>query len=56
MKDFYDLWVLLRKGMFDSEILKEAIQATLKNRNTAYVEDHPVFKLVYLLAKMGIKE
>lgn len=44
MKDFYDLWVLLRKGKFDSAILKEAIWATFKNRNTVYVEDHPVFK------------
>lgn len=44
MKDFYDLWVLLKKDRYDSEILKEAIRATFTNRNTAYVEDHPVFK------------
>ena len=44
MKDFYDLWVLLKKDRHDSEILKEAIRATFTNRNTAYVEDHPVFK------------
>jgi predicted nucleotidyltransferase component of viral defense system len=34
MKDFYDLWVLMREFEFDGVLLKEAITATFKRRRT----------------------
>jgi hypothetical protein len=34
MKDFYDIWLLSRRFDFDGEILFEAIEKTLRNRNT----------------------
>ena len=43
MKDFYDLYTILREGKYDSEILSEAIDATFENRQTAYTDNHIVF-------------
>ena len=34
MKDFYDLWVLMREFNFDGELLKAAINATFNRRRT----------------------
>jgi hypothetical protein len=34
MKDFYDLWVLMREFEFDGALLKEAITATFNRRRT----------------------
>jgi hypothetical protein len=34
MKDFYDLWVLMREFEFDGALLKEAMTATFKRRRT----------------------
>lgn len=43
MKDFYDLYTILHGGKYDSEILREAINATFKNRQTVYTDNHIVF-------------
>ena len=36
MKDYYDLYHLLSKEKYDSEILQEAIVHTFENRHTSY--------------------
>ena len=43
MKDFYDLYRILGDGNFDSGVLEDAVKNTFSNRNTAYVENHPLF-------------
>ena len=42
MKDYFDLWVLLRNATLDSAILEQAVQATFKRRGTALQTDTPV--------------
>jgi hypothetical protein len=42
MKDFYDLWVLVREFPFDGEILSRALSATFERRGTAIPADVPV--------------
>jgi len=34
LKDFYDLWVICRKGGLDRQLLQEAIKEVFKNRGT----------------------
>lgn len=43
MKDFYDVYRMLKKGDFDSENLELAINATFDTRFTRYSNDHPIF-------------
>ena len=43
MKDFYDIYTILISNKYDSEILKEAIISTFKQRNTFYTEYHSLF-------------
>lgn len=43
MKDFFDVYQILTRQDIDSEILGEAIEATFANRDTKYVENHPLF-------------
>jgi hypothetical protein len=43
MKDFYDIYILLKSNNYNNEILHEAIIATFKNRNTSFVVDHDLF-------------
>jgi hypothetical protein len=43
MKDFYDVYTLLEADDFDRNILKDAIIATFKNRNTPYTQNHSLF-------------
>ncbi len=42
MKDFYDLWILIRKFELDGKILMEAIKATFKRRKTGIPTDIPI--------------
>jgi len=44
MKDFYDLYRLLQPGKYDRNTLVEAIKATFKNRQTPYIDNHPLFQ------------
>jgi Nucleotidyl transferase AbiEii toxin, Type IV TA system len=41
MKDYFDLWVLLRNSNLDQAILEQAVQATFKRRETAMPKDIP---------------
>lgn len=43
MKDFYDVFVILKEGRCDRDTLCEAIKATFENRGTSYVDNHAVF-------------
>lgn len=42
MKDYFDLWVLLRDGDLDNKQLRRAIDVTLKRRNTPQLTSVPV--------------
>ena len=41
MKDYFDVWVLLRQGGFDPAVLAQAIHATCTRRGTALPEGWP---------------
>lgn len=43
MKDFYDVYMLLTSNSLKMDELGNAISATFANRNTPYVENHPLF-------------
>lgn len=43
MKDFYDVYQILKKGKINSENLELAISATFERRFTRYSEEHPIF-------------
>jgi predicted nucleotidyltransferase component of viral defense system len=43
MKDFYDVYVLLKNNNVCEDTLKEAIFQTFKHRNTTFVKDHELF-------------
>lgn len=43
MKDFFDVYQILTRQDIDPEILGEAIKATFANRDTKYVDNHPLF-------------
>ncbi len=42
MKDYFDLWVLLRNADLDHKILEQAVDATFKRRETTMPTDTPV--------------
>ena len=41
MKDYFDLWVLLRNADLQPAILEQAVEATFKRRNTAMPTEVP---------------
>ena len=43
MKDFYDVYTLLKENQINDENLRAAIVHTFKNRNTVFEESHPLF-------------
>ena len=43
MKDFYDLWLMLRCFNFDGAKLAEALKRTFKHRKTSLPKDKPLF-------------
>jgi len=43
MKDFFDVYQILTRQVIDPEILGEAIKATFANRDTKFIENHPLF-------------
>lgn len=43
MKDFFDVYQILTRQDIDPEVLGEAIKATFTNRDTKYIENHPLF-------------
>lgn len=44
MKDYYDLYRILKDGKFNSSVLQEAIIKTFQNRHTAYDADAMFFR------------
>lgn len=42
-KDFYDVYKILNNHPLDSNTLADAIRATFANRETGYMENHPLF-------------
>ena len=43
MKDFYDIYTIIKSDNYKISVLIEAIKSTFKNRNTSFVENHIVF-------------
>lgn len=43
MKDFLDVYDILKNRDIDKDILGKAIKATFENRNTPYIPNHPIF-------------
>ena len=43
MKDFFDVYGILKVGKLDKEVLTDAIKNTFRHRGTSYVENHPLF-------------
>lgn len=43
MKDFFDVFCILNDGNLREDVLEEAIINTFRNRNTFYIEQHPLF-------------
>jgi predicted nucleotidyltransferase component of viral defense system len=43
MKDFYDVYQLLSKHLFDAEVLQMAVKQTFENRKTVLKRNHPLF-------------
>ena len=44
MKDYYDLYTILRNEKVETNILQEAIMRTFENRHTAYDADTMFFR------------
>jgi predicted nucleotidyltransferase component of viral defense system len=42
MKDYFDIWVILRESELDLEVLRSAVSATIKRRNTMMPEGLPL--------------
>jgi methionyl-tRNA formyltransferase len=42
-KDFYDVYVILKKQLFDNKKLTEAVKQTFQTRNTSFEANHPLF-------------
>jgi hypothetical protein len=42
-KDFYDVYKILKNQELTDDTLSAAIRATFQNRNTVYLELHPLF-------------
>lgn len=42
MKDYFDIWVILRESELDLEILRSAVSATIERRNTMMPEGLPL--------------
>jgi hypothetical protein len=42
MKDYFDIWVILRKSELDLEVLRSAVMATIKRRSTLMPENLPL--------------
>ena len=43
MKDFYDVYILLKNNKIEEKILREAVLQTFNNRNTGFFEDQELF-------------
>lgn len=55
MKDFYDVYYLLRLGKHDPIVLEAAIKATFLNRQTPIMEHHSLFTEAFAQDKMRVE-
>lgn len=44
MKDFFDVYTILRSGKVDMAVTEEAVREVFANRGTTYMEGHPLFE------------
>ena len=44
MKDFFDVYTILRSGKVDMEVTEDAVREVFANRGTEYMEGHPLFE------------
>lgn len=51
MKDFFDVYTILRSEKVDLVVLEEAIREVLANRGTVYMEGHPLFGWEFLASE-----
>jgi hypothetical protein len=42
MKDYFDLWVILRDAQLEQDLLKNAVEATLNRRGTGIPSGWPI--------------
>lgn len=43
MKDFYDVYILLKNNKIENKILRDAILQTFRHRETGFIENHELF-------------
>lgn len=55
MKDFFDVYTILKMGNYNSDNLTNAIKVTFKNRNTNFQENHILFSEQFSADKNRIK-
>ena len=48
MKDFFDVYTILRSGKVDSAVLRDAVREVFANRETVYMEGHPLFEPAFV--------
>lgn len=48
MKDFFDVYTILRSGKVDMAVVEEAVREVFANRGTAYMEGHPLFEPAFV--------
>lgn len=44
MKDFFDVYTILKSGKVDAAVLEDAVREVMANRGTAYIKGHPLFE------------
>jgi predicted nucleotidyltransferase component of viral defense system len=47
MKDFYDVYILLKNNKIENANLQDSISQTFKNRNTDFTDDHEIFSTLF---------
>ena len=55
MKDFYDIWIIIRKFPFEGHVLSAAIEATFARRKT-HLSTEPPLALTYAFANNAAKQ
>ncbi|MBR1461756.1 MAG: nucleotidyl transferase AbiEii/AbiGii toxin family protein [Prevotella sp.] len=51
MKDFFDVYTILRSGKVDMAVLEEAVREVFANRGTEYMEGHPLFAEAFVASE-----
>lgn len=48
MKDFFDVYTILKSGNVDMVVLRDAVREVFANRGTVYMEVHPLFEPAFV--------